>query len=55
MLVLVIAGAIIAVSAASVAADPEYVQIIKEAIYWLVKAGYDADKIVQIMQFYVNY
>jgi hypothetical protein len=56
MLSLIIGGAVIAgLAAVIVSSDPEYVQVIKEAIYWLVKTGYDPDKIMQIMHFYVNY
>ncbi len=55
MLALVIGGAIIVCLAASAASDSEFVQYVKEAIYWLVKAGYGIEKIVQIMHFYVDY
>ncbi|MGA2682800.1 MAG: hypothetical protein ABSF44_13490 [Candidatus Bathyarchaeia archaeon] len=55
MLALVIGCVAIAGLAACIASDPEYIQCIKEAIYWLVKAGYDSDKIVQIMHMYVHY
>ena len=55
MLTLIVGGAVIAGLAAIMTADSEYVQVIKEAIYWLVKSGYDSDKILQIMHFYVRY
>jgi hypothetical protein len=53
MLALAICGAVIAGLAVCVASDPEYVQYIKEAINWLVKSGYDSEKILQIMHFYL--
>jgi hypothetical protein len=53
MLALIICSAVVAGLAACIASDPEYIQCIKEAINWLVKAGYDSDKILQIMHFYL--
>ncbi len=54
MLALVITGALLAVLAIGLSSDPEYVQTVKEAIYWLVKAGYGSEKIIQIMRLYVS-
>lgn len=53
MLALIIGGAVIAGLVACVASDPENVQYIKEAIYWLVRAGYGKEKILQIMHVYL--
>jgi hypothetical protein len=52
MLVL-IAAAATAILIVYVSSDPEYVQIIKGIVYSLVKAGYNEDKILEIMRFYV--
>ncbi len=32
--------------------EPEFLTVVKETIYQLVKAGYKADKILAIMRFY---
>jgi len=54
MLALAISAAIIAGLAIAAASDPDFVKCVKDAIYWLVRAGYEEDKIVQIMHYYVN-
>ena len=54
MLALAIGAGIIAGLAITLASDPEFVECVKDAIYWLVREGYEEDKIVQIMHFYVN-
>jgi hypothetical protein len=53
MLALIIGGAVIAGLAICIASDPEYVQCIKEGIDWFIKAGYEKEKILQIMHFYL--
>ncbi len=53
MLALIIGGAVIAGLAVIIASDPELADYIKEAIDWLVKAGYDKEKILQIMHIYL--
>ena len=53
MLTIAIGGAIIAGLAVVIASDPELANYIKETIDWLVKAGYEKEKILQIMHFYL--
>jgi hypothetical protein len=55
MLTLIIGGVILVGLTACIASDPEYVKYIKEAIYWLVKSGYETEKIAQIMHVYLYY
>jgi hypothetical protein len=45
-------GTTVVVLCAVVIAESEIVQIIKEVIYHLVKSGYEAEKIIQIIRLY---
>lgn len=55
MLALIVGGVVIVGLASWIASDPEYIRYIKEAIYWLVKTGYDDKRIAQIMHIYLYY
>lgn len=48
----VVIGATVVLIAAVLLSDSEFVRIVKEVIYLLVKAGYEAQKIVQIINLY---
>ncbi len=48
----IIIATVTAILVVGICSEPEYIQIIKEVIYHLVKAGYSETKILQIMKYY---
>ncbi len=48
----IVIGATAVVIATVLLSDSEFVRIVKEVIFLLVKAGYEAQKIIQIINLY---